>query len=152
MSDHDVCINSCSRIAVFNKKSNHKCSSLSQAAKNCFKSSLLYTSGSSSTNRGQSFLPTSPRTPCAFRNVIMFSNLLYTLLGDCFFTSRRNAENFSKSLRSMSAKYIFGQDSWKYFRAVEYAAYVFGFFVSLVSARNSCTVRPSDLCPFPFPF
>ena len=63
----------------------------------------------------------------------MFSNLLYTLLGDCFFTSRRNAENFSKSLRSMSAKYIFGQDSWKYFRAVEYAAYVFGFFVSLVS-------------------
>src|SRR5439155_2157230 len=54
--------------------------------------------------------------------------LVDTLLGDCCFTSRRNAENFSKSLRSMSAKYIFGQDSWKYFRAVEYAAYVFGFF------------------------
>src|SRR2546426_4636272 len=76
----------------------------------------------------------------------MFSNLLYTLLGDCFFTSRRNAENFSKSLRSMSAKYIFGQDSWKYFRAVEYAAYVFGFFVSLVSRSEEHTSELQSPC------
>src|SRR5262249_22700067 len=39
-------------------------------------SSRSYISGSSSTNRGQSFLPTNPRMPCAFKNVITFSNLL----------------------------------------------------------------------------
>src|SRR6266550_4430422 len=82
----------------------------------------------------------------------MFSNLLYTLLGDCCFTSRRNAENFSKSLRSMSAKYIFGQDSWKYFRAVEYAAYVFCFFLQSTSTRIGSILpdRQADtLRPFP---
>ena len=36
----------------------------------------------------------------------------------------------------------------KYARAVEYAAWVFGFFVSLVSSRKSATAAATDLCPF----
>jgi hypothetical protein len=35
----------------------------------------------------------------------------------------------------------------KYERAVEYAACVFGFFVSLVSSRKSATAMAIDLCP-----
>ena len=80
-------------------------------------------------------MPTSPGIPCAFRNAITFSNLLYTLREACSLSSRRNAENFSKSFRSISSRLGLWQDSTKYARAVEYVAKVFGLFVSLVSSR-----------------
>src|SRR6185437_5021187 len=58
---------SCSRIPVVRKNSNQSLSSGLQALNRASKSSFSYISGSSSTNRGQSFLPTSPRIPCAFQ-------------------------------------------------------------------------------------
>src|SRR5438552_10134797 len=134
-----VCITSCSRIPVMRKNSNHRRSSASHALKNLFSSSRSYTSGSSSTNRGQSFLPTNPRIPCAFRNVITFSNWLYMLRGACAFSSRTNAANFSMSLRSMSVRFNLWQDSTKYASAVRYAANVLGFLLSLVSSRYPAT-------------
>src|SRR5215468_10509987 len=50
-------------------------------------------SRSFSVYRGQSFLPTRPRIPFAFKKVITVSNLLYTDRGDCSFSSRRNPAN-----------------------------------------------------------
>ncbi len=82
--------------------------------------------------------PTSPRTPCDFRKPMTLANLLCTLRGACSFSSRRNAANFSRSLRSMSSTYSFEQDSVKYARAVVYAA-----SESWTSCSASC--RPRSL-------
>lgn len=49
--------------------------------------------------------------PFAFKNVITFSNLLSTLRGACSLSSRRNAENFSRSFRSISSRFSLWQDS-----------------------------------------
>jgi hypothetical protein len=40
------------------------------------------------------------------------------------------------------------RNSVKHFRAVVYAASVFGFFVSSVSSRNAATAVAIDRCPF----
>src|ERR1700694_5103690 len=98
-----VNITSCSRSPVIKKNSYQSLSSAPQAAKTLSSSAASYISGSSSVKRGQSFLPTSPRTPCALRKDMRFSNLLYTLRGACSFSSRRKAQNLSKSLRSRSS-------------------------------------------------
>jgi hypothetical protein len=64
----------------------------------------LWFFSSSSVNRGQSFLPMRPRMPFAFKNGITVSNLLETEWGDCFFCSRRNPGNFSRSQREISCR------------------------------------------------
>src|ERR1700694_1920731 len=98
-----VNITTCSRSPVIKKNSYQSLSSAPQAAKSLSSSAASYISGSSSVKRGQSFFPTSPRTPCALRKDMRFSNLLYTLRGACSFSSRRKAQNLSKSLRSRSS-------------------------------------------------
>ena len=57
MSAQEQCITSCSRIPVIRKNSNQSRSLASHFANSVSSSSFSYTSGSSSTNRGQSFLP-----------------------------------------------------------------------------------------------
>src|SRR5271166_5392616 len=148
ISDRYVCMTSCSLMPVIKKNSYQSRSSASQAAKSVSSSLSSYISGSSSVYRGQSFLPTSPRIPFAFRKDMTFENLFQQLRGACSLSSRRNAWYFNRSFRSISSRFSLWQDSVKYARAVEYAASVFGFFVSLVSSRKSATAAATDLCPF----
>ena len=77
-----------------------------------------------------------------------FENRFQPVRGACSFSSRSNAENFSRSRRSMSSRGSLWQDSRRYLKAARDAASVFGFFVSLVSSRNSAPAVATYRCPF----
>ena len=61
---------------------------------------LLIVTKSGALSQFRSFFPARPRMPLAFRKLLRFSSLLYTLRGDCFLCSRRKALNLRRSLRS----------------------------------------------------
>jgi len=138
-------ITSCSRIPVIRKNTNHSRSCWSHAAKSLSRSSCSYTSGSSSTKRGQSFLPTKARIPCALRNDISVHAARRLVL---LITEERGELQHVTSLNvvNVQLRAIFSE--------IIQRGRVCGQGLRLlgklgVSSRNSATATASDLCPLP---